>query len=107
MKKAKDDFNLIIPKGTQIVLLNETKVLSENRFYAKGTVGKIIILPSDAFHAYQIEFPDGSLGRAHRKDFSIRKEFQIEQSSLISPLEDFLVFNALTVYTFLYAIARS
>jgi hypothetical protein len=30
MKKAKDaEFNLIIPKGRQIVLLNETKVLNE------------------------------------------------------------------------------
>jgi hypothetical protein len=49
MKTVKNiDFNLIIPKGTQIVLLNETKVLNENRFHAKGTVGKIVELPVDA-----------------------------------------------------------
>jgi len=83
------DFYLIIPKGTQIVLLTETKILNENFFHAKGTVGKIVGLPSDAFHAYQIEFPNGSVGMANRKDFSIRKHFQSEQSGLISPLEDF------------------
>jgi len=94
MIKAKDiDFNLIIPKGTQIVLFNETKVLDENIFHAKGTVGKIVGTPVDAFHAYQIEFPDGSCGMANRKDFSIRKHFQIEQSGLISPLEDYQLFE--------------
>ena len=95
MKKAKDtDFNLIIPKGTQIVLLNETKVLNENRFHHKGMVGKIVGTPADAFHAYQIEFPDGTRGMANRKDFSIRKEFQTEQSGLISPLEDYQLFDS-------------
>ncbi len=95
MKKAKDvDFNLIIPKGTQIVLLNETKVININAFHAKGTVGKIVGAPSDALHAYKIEFPDGSLGMANRKDFSIRKHFQTEQSGLISPLEDYQLFDS-------------
>jgi len=94
MKKAGDiGINLIIPKGTQIVLLNETKVLNENAFHTKGTVGKIVSTPSDAFHAYQIEFPDGTRGMANRKDFSIRKHFQIEQSGLVSPLEDYQLFD--------------
>lgn len=94
MKKANDvDFNLLIPKGTQIVLLKETKVLKENIFHGKGTVGKIVGLPTDAFHAYKIEFPDGSCGMANRKDFSIRKQYQTEQSGLISPLEDFKLFD--------------
>lgn len=94
MRTSKDiDFNLIIPKGTQIVLLNETKVLNENAFHAKGTIGKIVGLPTDAFHAYKIAFPDGKFGMANRKDFSIRKEFQTEQSGLVSPLEDYQLFD--------------
>ena len=83
---AREVFYLIIPYGTQIVMINETKVLNENVFHAKGTVGKIVGLPADAFHAYRIEFSDGSCGMANRKDFMIRKEFQTEQSGLISPL---------------------
>lgn len=94
MKKAQDvDFNLVIPKGTQIVTLNETKVLYENAVHAKGKVGKIVATPSDAFHAYKIEFPDGSCAMANRKDFSIRKEFQTERSGLISPLENYRLFD--------------
>lgn len=87
------DINLIIPPGTHIVLLKETKVLDKNQFYAKGTVGKIVELPVDSFHAYKIEFPDGRCGMANRKDFSIRKEFQTEQSGLISPLEDYNLYD--------------
>ena len=94
MKKAKDiDFNLIVPKGTQIVLLKQTKILNENQFQAKGTVGKIIGLPGDAFHAYKIEFPDGKIGMANRKEFSIRKQFQTEQSGLNSPPDDFQLYD--------------
>jgi predicted nucleotidyltransferase len=94
MKTTQDiDFNLVVPKGTQIVLLNETKILNENFFHAKGAVGKIIGLPSDAFHAYKIEFSDGSLGMANRKDFSIRKHFQNEQSGLVDSLEEFQLYD--------------
>lgn len=84
---------LIIPTGTQIVLLNDVKVLNENRFQAKGTVGVILGLPTDAFHAYKIKFPDGSFGMANRKEFSIRKHFQNEQSGLTSQLEDYRLFE--------------
>ena len=90
---VKTDFNLIIPKGTQIVLLREIKVLNENVIHGVGTVGKISGTPTDAFHAYQIEFLDGTCGMANRKDFSIRKHFQNEQSGLVSPLEDFQLFD--------------
>jgi len=74
-------------------LLREIKVLNENVVHGKGTVGKISDLPIDAFHAYKVEFLDGSSGMANRKEFSIRKEFQIEQSGLVSPLEDFQLFD--------------
>jgi predicted nucleotidyltransferase len=78
---------LIVPAGTQVVLLKEIKVLNENRFHAKGSVGAVAALPSDAFHAYKIKFTDGSFGMANRKDFSIRKEFQNEQSRAVSQPE--------------------
>lgn len=82
------EINLIIPEGTQIVLLNDVKVLNEDRFYPKGTVGKICGLPIDRTHAYKVEFSDKSFGTAKRRDFSIRKHFQSEQSGLISQLEN-------------------
>ncbi len=65
--------NLIVPFGTQIVLLTEVKILHENRFQPKGTVGAISGLPIDASHAYKIKFLDDSEAMANRKDFSIKK----------------------------------
>lgn len=85
--------DLIVPKGTQIVLLNEVKILNERRFHPKGTVGVISGLPTDAFHAYKIRFSDGSEGMANRNEFSIRKHFQNEQSGLTSQLEDYQLFD--------------
>ncbi len=70
-------------------MLNEIKIPDENRFQAKGTVGKVVGLPVDAVHAYKIEFPDGKIAMANRRDFSVRKQFQSEQSGLIAPSQDF------------------
>ncbi len=86
-------YDLIVPKGTQVVLLDKIKILNENHFQPKGTVGKIVELPSDAFHSYKIEFPDQSFGMANRKDFLIRKHFQSEQSGLISQLKNFALYD--------------
>lgn len=94
MKKDADgSFNLIVPEGTQIVLLEDIKIQNQNRFEPRGTVGKIIGLPTDAFHSYKIEFLDGSVAMANRKDFSIRKHFQNEQSGFVSQLENFQLFD--------------
>lgn len=87
------NINLIVPHGTQIVLLTEVKILNENRFQPKGTVGAISGLPSDALHAYKIKFLDESEAMANRKDFSVKKHFQNEQSGLISQLENFELYD--------------
>jgi hypothetical protein len=76
---------LIIPLGTQIVTLIEVKVLNENRFQPRGTVGVIKSALKDATHSYLVEFPDGSISSIKRSEFAIRKHFQTETA--ISPLE--------------------
>jgi predicted nucleotidyltransferase len=85
--------NLIVPSGTQIVLLNDIKILNENRFQSKGAVGGISGLPIDAAHAYKIKFLDGSEAMANRKVFSIKKHFQNEQSGIVSQLENFELYD--------------
>jgi predicted nucleotidyltransferase len=87
------NINLIVPFGTQVVLLNDVKVLHENRFQPTGAVGAISGLPADAAHAYKIKFLDGSEAMASRKDFSIKKHFQNEQSGLISQLENYELYD--------------
>lgn len=86
-------FNLIVPKGTQVVLLRAVKVLNENRFHPKGAVGVVSGLPNDGFHAYRVKFTDDSEAMAGRKDFSIKKHFQNEQSGLVSGLENFALYD--------------
>ena len=85
--------NPIVPFGTQIVLLNDFKILNENRFQPKGTIGAISGLPIDASHAYKIKFLDESEAMANRKDFSIKKHFQNEHSGLVSQLENFELYD--------------
>jgi uncharacterized protein len=87
---------LIIPNGTQIVTLIESKVLNENRFHPRGTVGKIQSAPNDATHLYLIEFLDNSTASLKRNEFSIRKEYQTEtafNSIENSNLNDFIIYR--------------
>lgn len=92
MAKLKDEKpTLILPIGTQIVALIEVKVLNENRFQSRGTVGVIKSSPKDATHSYLVEFPDGSLGSIKRSEFAIRKQYQTETA--IDPLEDQNLYN--------------
>lgn len=87
--------NLILPIGTQIVTLIEIKVLNENRFQPRGTVGVIKSSPKDATHSYLVEFPDGSIASLKRSGFAIRKHFQTETA--ISRLGD-LDFSKYVIY---------
>ncbi|HEY8562711.1 MAG TPA: nucleotidyltransferase domain-containing protein [Pyrinomonadaceae bacterium] len=69
---------LIVPNGTQIVALTESKATGEDRFHPVGAVGKIIRAPADATHSYVVEFPDGSRAALKRTEFSVRKRYQTE-----------------------------
>jgi uncharacterized protein len=77
---------LIIPIGTQIVTLIDVKVISENRFQPRGTVGVIKSSPKDATHSYITEFLDGSISAVKRNEFAIRKHYQTETA--IDTLKD-------------------
>lgn len=70
--------NLALPIGTQIVTLIEVKVLNEDRFQPRGTVGVVKSSPKDATHSYLVEFPDGSLSSLKRNQFAIRKHYQTD-----------------------------
>jgi hypothetical protein len=78
--------NLILPIGTQIVILIEVKVLNEIRFQPRGTVGVIKSAPKDATHSYLIEFLDGTISTIKRNEFAIRKHYQTDEA--IHPLKD-------------------
>ncbi|WP_377475906.1 MAG: nucleotidyltransferase domain-containing protein [Microcoleus anatoxicus] len=72
------NFNLILPAGTQIVTKIEVKNPASNQSWKQGAVGVIVKSPTDNFHAYLVKLPDGTEISLRRHEFSIRKQFQSE-----------------------------
>ncbi len=72
------NFNLIIPAGTQIVTKIEVKNPASNQSWKQGAVGVIVQSPTDNSHAYLVKLPDGTEISLRRHEFSIRKQFQSE-----------------------------
>ncbi len=82
---------LLLPIGTQIVTLIEVKVINEDRFQSRGSVGVIKSSPKDATHSYLVEFTDGSHSSLKRKDFAIRKHYQTDVA--IDSLQDLNLYD--------------
>lgn len=72
------NFNLILPAGTQIVTKIEVKNPATNESWKQGLVGVIVQSPTDNSHAYLVKLPDGTEISLRRHEFSIRKQFQSE-----------------------------
>ncbi|MFB8795381.1 MAG: nucleotidyltransferase domain-containing protein [Microcoleus sp.] len=72
------NFNLIIPAGTQIVTKIEVKNPATNESWKQGLVGVIVQSPTDNSHAYLVKLPDGTEVSLRRHELSIRKQFQSE-----------------------------
>ncbi|MDQ2097126.1 MAG: nucleotidyltransferase domain-containing protein [Tychonema bourrellyi B0820] len=72
------NFNLILPAGTQIVTKIEVKNPATNESWKQGLVGVIVKSPTDNSHAYLVKLPDGTQISLRRHEFSIRKQFQSE-----------------------------
>ena len=72
------NFNLIVPAGTQIVTKIEVKNPATNESWKQGLVGVIVESPTDNSHAYLVKLPDGTTISLRRHELSIRKQFQSE-----------------------------
>lgn len=72
------NFNLILPAGTQIVTKIEVKNSASNQYWKQGLVGVIVESPTDNYHAYLVKLPDGTEVSLRRHELSIRKQFQSE-----------------------------
>jgi uncharacterized protein len=84
---AKNNLNLILPVGTQVVTRVEIKNAAGEISCLRGAVGVIIKSPTDNSHTYQVQLPDGTEVNLRRQEFSIRKHFQSEG---LEPPADFL-----------------
>ncbi|MEG5115889.1 nucleotidyltransferase domain-containing protein [Microcoleus sp. A2-C5] len=72
------NFNLIVPAGTQIVTKIEVKNPGGDKSWKQGAVGVIVKSPTDNSHAYLVKLPDATQVSLRRHEFSIRKQFQSE-----------------------------
>ncbi len=68
--------HLVLPAGTQIVTLVESRDVGGAPLRSSGTVGKISKSPADSKHSYLIAFPDGGQARLFRQEIAIRKHVQ-------------------------------
>jgi uncharacterized protein len=76
-----DNPTLLVPLGTQIVTLIETKIFNQNRFHPPGAVAVITGQPQDVTHSYIVRFPDGTEASLKRYEFAVHKHFKREQIS--------------------------
>jgi uncharacterized protein len=90
--------NLIIPVGTHVVTHIAVK-LTNGTERSCGTLGVIVKAPiDDSSHYYRIRFPDGSEALLHRKELSIRKQWQETNLHNTSSLLDESYFDNYVIY---------
>lgn len=92
------NFNLIIPVGTQIVTLIETRALSSVNVIPRGAVGEIILAPQDNSHSYLVRFADDNKTSLRRKEFAIKKHFHdLDKTSALDDmnLDEFVIYRCI------------
>src|SRR5450755_1557852 len=77
--RMNEDFNLILPLGTQVVALVEVRGTDGKAVHPRGAVGVIIQSPSDYWHSYRVRFLDGFEAAFLRDQFSVLSMYQREQ----------------------------
>lgn len=68
--------HLVLPAGTQVVILIDCKGPAGEPLRRSGSVGKIIKSPTDSSHSYVVQFPDGHEVNLNRHEIAIRKQVQ-------------------------------
>ncbi len=92
------DHAVILPTGTQVVVLKEVRGTNGAVIHPKGAVGVIVKSPVDNRHAYIVRFLDGFELAMKRKEFAIRKHYQrsgLESRTALDEynLHDFVIYR--------------
>lgn len=95
-----NNFNLILPTGTHVITLIETK--SNGADYPRGAVGVIEQAALDATQSYIVRLTDGATVSLRRVEFSIRKHAQNDMSEASAEaigecdLRQFVIYSCVT-----------
>ena len=65
-----------MPVGTQVVTHVDVKNNAGDVLFVRGVVGVVVKAPVDNTHAYRVRFMDGTELALHRREFTMRKEYQ-------------------------------
>jgi hypothetical protein len=89
---------LILPIGTQIVVLAEIRGPDGKPVHPRGAVGVIVQSPSDYWHAYRVRFPDGFEAALKRAELSVLSQFQkqnagLDPARISDPLTEYNLFD--------------
>lgn len=84
----------ILPVGTQIVALVETRGADGKPVHPRGAVGVVVQAPADYWHAYRVRFPDGFETALKRQELAILSHYQSEAAGLVAgPLDALSQYN--------------
>jgi uncharacterized protein len=70
------DPNLILPVGTQVVVLVEVRGTDGKPVHPRGAVGVIIQSPADYWHSYRVRMLDGFEASFTRRELAVLAQFQ-------------------------------
>lgn len=81
MDQQKVSIQLILSKGTRVVTrFEKASTGGQTAVIPKGAVGVIAEAPTDALHAYRVQFNDGRTATLNRSEFSVLKEFKSSEA---------------------------
>ena len=67
---------MILPVGTQVVVLAEVRGADGKPVHPRGAVGVIVQSPADYWHAYRVRFPDGFEAAFKRQELAVLSHYQ-------------------------------
>jgi predicted nucleotidyltransferase len=68
--------HLILPVGTQVVVLADVRGTDGKPVHPRGAVGVIIQSPGDPWHSYRVRFPDDFEAAFVRRELAILSQYQ-------------------------------
>jgi predicted nucleotidyltransferase len=69
--------HLILPVGTQVVVLVEARGTDGKPVHPRGAVGVIVQAPADVWHSYRVRFPDSFEASFRRQELAILSEYKL------------------------------
>jgi hypothetical protein len=81
--------HLILPVGTQVVVLADVRGTDGKPVHPKGAVGVIIQSPADPWHSYRVRFPDDFEAAFIRRELAILSQYQ----EAAGPLQEYDLYS--------------